>query len=133
MGGSTSQRGLSRADETALIAADVGGTHARVARLERGFAGHDFAIVEYRKYFCADYPGLAEIIDAFRGEAGGRDVDRIALAVAGHVIDDAVVNVNLPWSEGRISACEQVRDAKGRRVLKAAANPRGMQGYAVGR
>ena len=50
------------------------------------------------------------------------------LRAAGHD-----VHVNLPWSEGRICACEQVRDAKGRRVLKAAANPRGMQGYAAGR
>jgi glucokinase len=97
VGGSTSQRGLARAHVTALIAADVGGTHARIARLGAGFAGHDFAIIEYRKYSCADYPSLAAIIDAFRAEAGGRDIDRVALAVAGYVIDDAVVNVNLPW------------------------------------
>jgi glucokinase len=98
VGGSTSQqRGLARAHSTALIAADVGGTHARIARLEAGFAGHDFAIVEYRKYSCADFPSLAAIIDGFRNETGARDIDRLALAVAGHVIDDAVVNVNLPW------------------------------------
>jgi glucokinase len=97
VGGSTSQRGLARASATALIAADVGGTHARIARLEAGFAGRDFAIVEYRKYSCADHPSLAAIIDAFRRDAGARDVDRIALAVAGYVIDDAIVNVNLPW------------------------------------
>jgi glucokinase len=97
VGGSTSQRGLPRAHATALIAADVGGTHARLARIEPGFAGHDFAIVEYRKYSCADFPSLAAIIDAFRAEAGGREIDHIALAVAGYVIDDAVVNVNLPW------------------------------------
>jgi glucokinase len=80
-----------------LIAADVGGTHARIALLEAGPAGGDFAIVAYRKYACADYPSLAAIINAFRAEAGGADADRIALAVAGYVIDDAVVNVNLPW------------------------------------
>jgi glucokinase len=113
VGGSTSQHGLARAHATALIAADVGGTHARVARIEAGFAGHDFAIVEYRKYSCADYPGLAAIIDAFRAEAGSRDIDRIALAVAGYVIDDAVVNVNLPWPVS-ISA---LRDALGVREL----------------
>ena len=50
------------------------------------------------------------------------------LAAAGHRL-----NVGLPWSEGRISVCSQVRDGRGRRLLKAAANPRGMQGYAVGR
>ena len=51
-----------------------------------------------------------------------------ALAAAGHEL-----KVGLPWSEGRLSACAQVRDGKGRRLFKAAANPRGMQGYAVGR
>ncbi len=50
------------------------------------------------------------------------------LAGAGHVL-----KVGLPWSEGRISVCAQRRDAQGRRLLLAAANPRGMQGYAVGR
>jgi gamma-glutamyltranspeptidase/glutathione hydrolase len=50
------------------------------------------------------------------------------LAARGHAL-----KVGLPWSEGRISVCAQVRDAQGRRVLRAAANPRGMQGYAVGR
>jgi gamma-glutamyltranspeptidase/glutathione hydrolase len=51
-----------------------------------------------------------------------------ALAAAGHTL-----KVGLPWSEGRITACAQRRDAQGRRLLLAAANPRGMQGYAVGR
>jgi len=50
------------------------------------------------------------------------------LAAAGHTL-----KVGLPWSEGRIAACAQHRDARGRRMLLAAANPRGMQGYAVGR
>ena len=43
------------------------------------------------------------------------------------------VVVGEPWSEGRMSACARERDAAGRWLLKAAANPRGMQGYAVGR
>jgi gamma-glutamyltranspeptidase/glutathione hydrolase len=38
------------------------------------------------------------------------------------------VVVGEPWSEGRLSAC-----AKDGELLKAAANPRGMQGYAAGR
>ncbi|HET6519117.1 MAG TPA: gamma-glutamyltransferase [Geminicoccaceae bacterium] len=42
------------------------------------------------------------------------------------------VTVGEPWSEGRLSACSQ-RDHDGTRYLRAAANPRGMQGYAVGR
>jgi gamma-glutamyltranspeptidase/glutathione hydrolase len=39
------------------------------------------------------------------------------------------VVVSAPWSLGRM--CAVSRDAEGR--LRAAANPRGMQGYAVGR
>ncbi|MNT97269.1 Gamma-glutamyltranspeptidase [compost metagenome] len=43
------------------------------------------------------------------------------------------VRVGEPWSEGRMSACSREFDASGRLVLRAGANPRGMQGYAVGR
>ena len=43
------------------------------------------------------------------------------------------VVVGEPWSESRLSACSRSLDAQGRLVLRAAANPRGMQGYAVGR
>jgi gamma-glutamyltranspeptidase/glutathione hydrolase len=42
------------------------------------------------------------------------------------------VQIGEDWSEGRLSACAQERTAEGT-LLKAAANPRGMQGYAVGR
>lgn len=43
------------------------------------------------------------------------------------------VRIGEPWSEGRMSACSRERDPRGRLVLRAGANPRGMQGYAVGR
>ncbi|MCO4888228.1 gamma-glutamyltransferase family protein [Cupriavidus sp. WGtm5] len=43
------------------------------------------------------------------------------------------VRVGEPWSEGRMSACSRQFDARGRLVLRAGANPRGMQGYAAGR
>lgn len=51
-----------------------------------------------------------------------------ALRERGH---DVVVGE--PWSEGRLSACARERDGRGEWILRAAANPRGMQGYAVGR
>ncbi|CAP41587.1 gamma-glutamyltransferase family protein [Bordetella petrii] len=50
------------------------------------------------------------------------------LRVAGHD-----VQVGGAWSEGRISVCTQEMARGGARLLRAAANPRGMQGYAVGR
>ncbi|TVQ33740.1 MAG: gamma-glutamyltransferase family protein [Geminicoccaceae bacterium] len=42
------------------------------------------------------------------------------------------VEVGGPWSEGRLSACSQTVQGNVR-TFRAAANPRGMQGYAVGR
>ncbi|CAM3759858.1 gamma-glutamyltransferase [Bordetella sputigena] len=51
-----------------------------------------------------------------------------ALRAAGHE-----VKVGGDWSEGRISACTREPEAGGGRLLRAGANPRGMQGYAVGR
>ena len=51
-----------------------------------------------------------------------------ALRAAGHE-----VKVGDAWSESRMSACSRERDTRGRLLLRAAANPRGMQGYAVGR
>lgn len=53
---------------------------------------------------------------------------RDALRAQGHD-----VKVGEPWSESRLSACTREHDAQGRLLLRAAANPRGMQGYAVGR
>ena len=43
------------------------------------------------------------------------------------------VKVGDPWSESRMSACSRERNGRGQLVLRAGANPRGMQGYAVGR
>ncbi|MEI2416576.1 gamma-glutamyltransferase family protein [Orrella sp. JC864] len=51
-----------------------------------------------------------------------------ALRAAGHE-----VVVGGPWSEGRISACTREPGLNGGLRLRAAANARGMQGYAVGR
>ncbi|WP_459614815.1 gamma-glutamyltransferase family protein [Bordetella sp. 2513F-2] len=51
-----------------------------------------------------------------------------ALREAGHE-----VKVGAPWSEGRISACTREPAGGGGLLLRAAANPRGMQGYALGR
>ncbi|MBI5277924.1 MAG: gamma-glutamyltransferase [Burkholderiales bacterium] len=60
--------------------------------------------------------------------------DRFAPAELGRLRDwGHEVIVGGPWSEGRLTACSRTRDRAGRLILKAAANPRGMQAYAVGR
>jgi gamma-glutamyltranspeptidase/glutathione hydrolase len=66
-------------------------------------------------------PGLVAIEGRFP------EATRGALAERGHQLV-----VGGPWSEGRLSGCAREATEEGM-VLKAAANPRGMQGYAVGR
>jgi gamma-glutamyltranspeptidase/glutathione hydrolase len=55
------------------------------------------------------------------------DATRAELARRGHRLRLAD-----PWSEGRLCGCACEETPEGR-ILKAAANPRGMQGYAIGR
>lgn len=103
MAGSRQQE-LQQGERASLIAADVGGTHARLALVDPALDGAPgWSIPHYRKYACADYSSLAAIIDDFRADVSGAGlapapIDRIALAIAGHVVDDIVVNVNLPWA-----------------------------------
>jgi gamma-glutamyltranspeptidase/glutathione hydrolase len=69
------------------------------------------------------YPrGFAERSLAVESRFGARTIAE--LERRGHD-----VTVSGPWSLGRVSAVARERDG----LLKAAANPRGMQGYAVGR
>ncbi|MBO0736350.1 MAG: gamma-glutamyltransferase, partial [Alphaproteobacteria bacterium] len=69
----------------------------------------------------AAQPGLVALESRFS------EATRADLARRGHRL-----RVGEAWSEGRLSGCarEETRDG---RILKAAANPRGMQGYAIGR
>jgi glucokinase len=80
-----------------FLAADVGGTYARVG-LVQGARGAAAKVLAYRKYACADYPTLAAILSDFIAkEASGLHLDRCALACAGYVLDGTVINYNLPW------------------------------------
>lgn len=79
-----------------FIAADVGGTHARVGLVHADGRGH-VAVLRYRTYACADYPDLAAILKAFIDNETDVPVERIALACAGCPVDGMVVNANLSW------------------------------------
>lgn len=79
-----------------LIAADVGGTHARVG-LVQAAPGRAPAILHQHKYACADFQGLAAILRSFVETVGIRGVEHAAVAIAGVLDGDTLLNANLPW------------------------------------
>lgn len=83
--------------EAGFLAADVGGTFARVALVRelRG-AAQPVQVLQYRKYRCAEYPSLGAILREFL-QAHGVHARRCALACAGFLLDDNVINTSLPW------------------------------------
>lgn len=98
VGESAKQRDIVRAShEEAFLAADVGGTHARVGLVRR--SGEGIEVMRYERYACADWPSLTAVLQDFVTRLDGEvDVKHCAVASAGYVLDDAVVNENLPWS-----------------------------------
>lgn len=96
MGATANPSGGARA--TRMLAADVGGTHARVALVDTTRAD-TLEVLRYQKYECADYPTLGATLKAFvdaLGADGGTFHDG-AIACAGYELDGAIINPNLPW------------------------------------
>ncbi|WP_144638226.1 gamma-glutamyltransferase family protein [Bordetella genomosp. 13] len=79
-------------------------------------------------HFPGSFWPRATTLNRLTVEGGLPDATLQALREAGHDL-----RVGPPWSEGRISACTREPAAGGGLLLRAGANPRGMQGYAVGR
>ena len=79
-----------------FVAADVGGTHVRIG-LVQGTA--PVQIAHYRKYACADFAGLADIIAAFLATLPAPHAVRSGvIACAGHALEDgSLLSNNLPW------------------------------------
>ena len=61
-----------RADGCRFIAADVGGTNARIALVHADTDGR-VEILDYRRYPCATYPGLTAILAEFAAAHAGID------------------------------------------------------------
>jgi len=77
-----------------LLAADVGGTYARVGLVHSGATP---AVARYHKYRCADYVSLGAILKDFLDGSADAGVTHGAIACAGYALDDHVINTNLPW------------------------------------
>ena len=81
-----------------FLAADVGGTHARVALVQASqAASRDIEVLAYRKFACADFPGLAELLQAFLDGDVPTPVRHCVLACAGQVVGDEVLSDNPVW------------------------------------
>lgn len=84
-----------------ILAADIGGTHARFA-LVRTMDGSSFRLRHSRVHPTAALRAPEDTIRAFLDEAGAaNDTVAIAIAVAGPVVDGYGRLTNLPW---RVSA-----------------------------
>lgn len=81
-----------------FLAADVGGTYARIALMH---ASQDEAceveVLAYRRFACADFPGLAELLQTFVDGDVRTPVRHCVLACAGQLMGDEVLNDNSAW------------------------------------
>ena len=77
-----------------FIAADIGGTNARLARVHAREDG-SVELVERRRYQCAAHASLREIVADFVG--AGTSIDAMAIGVAGVVNGDEIISRNVPW------------------------------------
>ncbi len=82
---------------TELVAADIGGTHARFALARLDGAGHVVALDEPVVMRCAEHASLQMAWETF-GTTIGRKLPRAAaLAVAGPVVGEELKLTNNPW------------------------------------
>jgi glucokinase len=99
-----------------FIAADVGGTHVRIGLVSASDdPAHPIRVLRYAKYRCAEYPGLAEILQHFIGTLDGILVEDAAIASAGYPLEDGtLISANLPWQV----SLNDIRDRLGLRNLR---------------
>lgn len=94
---STSPQTRAPAPARPFIAADIGGTYARLALVQPQADGRH-AVRHAQRYACAQWPGLAELFADFAAAAGAAAaVDEAVLACAGYLQGDTLVTRNLPW------------------------------------
>jgi glucokinase len=81
-----------------FLAADIGGTHARVALMRARHDGNGGAeTLAYRVFLCAAFPMLSELLQAFVDAEVQVSVKHCVLACAGQIMGDEVMNDNLAW------------------------------------
>ncbi|GAA0247030.1 glucokinase [Rhodanobacter caeni] len=88
-----------------FLAADVGGTHARIGLVAAtGDRRHPVQVLHYQRYQCAAWPSLTDVLRDFVAQlpdvvpTSSQTPVACAVACAGYVLGDAIVNENLPWA-----------------------------------
>jgi len=81
-----------------LLAADIGGTHARVALL-RVVSPRErpLEVLSYRRFACRDFQSLGELLRTFLAQDARMPVRHCVLACAGQVMGDEILHDNLAW------------------------------------
>ena len=90
-----------------IVAADIGGTHARFALAELADGARP-RLGEMRKYRTREHAGLAEVWAKFARDSGGELPRDAALAVAAPIEGDTLTFMNSDW---RIAALRHRRRA----------------------
>lgn len=91
--------------ERPFLAADVGGTHARIGLVSGRVDGkRPVSVLHYHRYGCEDWSSLTAMLQNFVAKlastphaAAAAGIRDCAVACAGYVLDDEIVNGNLPW------------------------------------
>ena len=93
----------------AILAADVGGTHARFAMIPESRNVADYAACETQSFRCADYPGLAAIVASYLEGVGVRwQVKAAAIAIAGVESDGVIKGTRLAWDVDTAAVSEAI-------------------------
>lgn len=100
------------------LAADIGGTYARVGRLSVSHVPQrSVDLLDYTRYVCADWPSLEALLADFMARTdGGAGITRGVLASTGYVRDGELVAENLCWPV-RVDALSQALGLERLRVV----------------
>jgi glucokinase len=94
-----------------VVAADIGGTHARFALADLT-AGERPRLTETRRYRTRDHEGLASAWRAFLRDCGGALPGAAAIAVAAPIDGDLLRFINSPWTIERRRIAEMLGVSK---------------------
>jgi glucokinase len=89
--------GHERASAQPFLAADVGGTHARLALVRPSRTHRQIEVIAYRRLACHEHASLADLLRSFLKTDAIGPVRHCVLACAGQVVGGDVVHDNLAW------------------------------------